>query len=83
MFDDYYSRPAVPEAVKIGNKLYMDCLVFDTINSHYLKWSDEEKAMEFIISKTCGLVSYRYPDGRIYTRLPESHDKPQFLIKPY
>ena len=70
-----YRRPAVQEIVKIGNELYTDCLVFDSINAYYRGRGIYYKnnIWQFIISKKYGLISYRYKDGRHYSQIPDEN----------
>lgn len=66
--------PNVTDAIpiKIKNRIYPHCLVFDSVNSSYGDWARENinnKISKYIISKEMGLIYYKFSDGREYFKL--------------
>ncbi len=62
-------NPIKPRRIRFKGMDLEECIVFDSCNSDYGRYSVAGDSIEsFIISKRHGLISYRFKNGEEYTR---------------
>ena len=63
--------------VEVGDSVYHDCIIVDSLNSHVIRESDLN--CDFLVwSKSKGLIQYKYQNGEtysIYKILPNKREK--------
>ena len=77
-FWDYHLLPKVKlKDVEVGDSVYHDCIIVDSLNSHVIRNSDLN--CDFLVwSKSKGLIQYKYQNGEtysIYKILPNKREK--------
>jgi hypothetical protein len=77
-FWDYHLLPKVKlKDVEVGDSVYHDCIIVDSLNSHVIRNSDLN--CDFLVwSKSKGLVQYKYQNGETYSLykiLPNKREK--------
>ena len=76
-FWDYHLLPKVKlKDVEVGDSVYHDCIIVDSLNSHVSLMSDLN-CDYFVWSKSKGLIQYKYLNGEtysIYKKLPNKKE---------
>ena len=66
-FWDYHLLPKVKlKDVEVGDSVYHDCIIVDSLNSHVIRNSDLN-CDYFVWSKSKGLIQYKYQNGETYS----------------
>ena len=81
-FWDYHLLPKVKlKDVEVGDSVYHDCIIVDSLNSHVIRESDLN--CDFLVwSKSKGLIQYKYQNGEtysIYKKLTNKTEKKKYI----